>query len=228
MTDMTADGHQQPFASLRADVGAMGELAVDQFDRALDSLTDGDAELARGVIDGDEQVNETYLALEDQCVHLFSQEEPFAGDLRFVTASFKIITDLERIGDLATNLAQYSLAAKHDLISEGLVDEIGQDARSMLERSLAAYETGDSEVAREVVASDDRIDEHCRTASEIVTRDLIEREADSDGPWLVEQLLDDVTRVLLTIRDIERVADHAVNVAARTVYMVENDPELLY
>jgi len=222
------EGYQRSLAALRSDVTSMGECAVDQFDRALESLADRDETVAREVIADDEQLNETYLSIEDQCVHLFGSQEAFAGDLRFITASFKIITDLERIGDLAANLSQYALAAKRDIGPDQAVEEIGRDALEMLEQSLRAYETDDSDLAREVVERDDEIDERCRTASATVTRDLVEREADGDGPWLVEQLLDDVTRVLLTIRDIERVADHAVNIAARTVYTVENDPQLLY
>ena len=225
---MAGEGYQQSLTALRSDVCSMGELTVDQFDRALESLATGDERLARAVIDGDDELNDTYLSLEDQCVNLFGQQEAFAGDLRFITASFKIITDLERIGDLAVNLSEYALAAKHELVPEESVEEIGQDALSMLERSLSAYETEDIDLAQEVVARDDQIDELCQTASERVTRDLIEREAEDDGPWRIEQLLDDVTRVLLTIRDIERVADHGVNIAARTYYMVENDPKLIY
>jgi phosphate transport system protein len=228
VTFVTGEDYQQSLAALRADVSTMGERAVDQFDRALDSLATGDEALARTVIDGDDQLNETYLSLENRCARLFSSQEAFASDLRFITASFKIITDIERIGDLATNLAQYALAAKHEITLDETVDEIGREALSMVERSLAAYENDDSESAREVAADDDQIDERCRAASETVTRELIERGAEGDGPWQAEQLLDDVTRVLLTVRDIERVADHAVNVAARTVYMVDNDPEHIY
>jgi phosphate transport system protein len=225
---MSEEGYQESLTALRVAVTAMGEDAIEQFDDSLNSLATGNESLARTVIEGDDQLNETYLALEDQCARLFGAQEAFASDLRFITASFKIITDLERIGDLAANLAQYALAARHELMPEGTVEELGQDVLALLERSLTAYQTDDSNAAKEIVASDDQIDERCRTASETVTRNLIEREADSDGPWLIEQLLDDVTRVLLTIRDLERVADHAVNIAARTYYMVENDPELIY
>jgi len=228
VTLVTRESYQQSLDALRSDVCSMGALVVDRFEQALQSLATRDERVARAVIDGDSEINERYLQLETQCVDLFALQQPVASDLRFITASFKIITDLERIGDLAVNLAQYALAAKHELVPELAVEEIGQDALAALERSLSAYETGDTDVAREVVADDDEIDERCRTASETVTRDLIEREVDNDGPWMVEQLLDDVTRVLLSIRDIERVADHAVNVAARTLYMVENDPELIY
>jgi phosphate transport system protein len=105
------------------------------------------------------------------------------------------------------------------------IDAIGEAALDLLERSLAAYETGNPDACRAVAAADDEVDALCQRASESVTRDLI---AGTDDEWAAERLLDDVSRVLLTIRDLERVADHAVNIAARTLYMAENDPELIY
>ena len=224
---MTGNGTTIDLETLRSEVLSMGTETVDQLDKALTGLSDGDESIARAVIDDDEEINETYLTLENECARLLGAGEPLAGDLRFVIASFKIITDLERIADLATNLAEYTLAARRDIVPEETVTEIGRAALDLVERSLAAYEHGDSAAASEIVADDDDIDERCRTTSETVTRELIEREA-GDGGWLLEQLLDDVTRVLLTIRDIERVADHAVNIAARTYYMVENDPRYIY
>lgn len=206
----------------------MGNLVVEQLEMGLESLTTGNETLAREVIEGDEEINETYLTLENQCVDLFALQQPVAGDLRFITASFKIITDLERVGDLAANLAQYALTRKRDLTPKVAIDDIGRNAKALLTRGLEAYETEDVDACQEIAADDDDIDALCQRASETITRDLIEREADSDDPWAVEQLLDDVSRVLLTIRDLERIADHAVNIAARTLYMAENDPALIY
>lgn len=206
----------------------MGDIVVERLEMALESLASADETLAREVIEGDEEINETYLALEKQCVDLFALQQPVAGDLRFITASFKIITDLERVGDLAANLAQYALTATRELTPEVAIDDIGRDATSLLTRSLEAYETEDVGECQEIAASDDDIDALCQRASETITRDLIQCEADRDDPWAVEQLLDDVSRVLLTIRDLERIADHAVNIAARTLYMAENDPALIY
>ena len=204
----------------------MGELVTERLGESLDAIERRDGSLARAVAEGDDEVNERYLRLEDRCVDLFALQQPVAGDLRFVTASFKIITDLERIGDLAVNLADYLRTATETLSPEVQLDAIGEAARGLLERSLAACETEDAAACRAVAADDDEVDALCQRASESVTRDLI---AGSDGDgWEVERVLDDVSRVLLTVRDLERIADHAVNIAARTLYMIENDPELLY
>ena len=222
---MPRDRYQHSLDELRSDVLSMGEAVTERLDESLEALERRDDALARAVIDGDAQVNETYLELEEQCVDLFALQQPVAGDLRFVTASFKIITELERIGDLAVNLANYALAARQTVTPDVEIDALGTAAHGLVERSLAAYETADAAACRAVAAADDEVDARCQHANEHVTRALIAR---TDDRWSVERLLDDVSRVLLTIRDLERVADHAVNIAARTLYMIESDPELLY
>ncbi|MFY4812805.1 phosphate signaling complex protein PhoU [Haloarcula sp. AONF1] len=225
---MSRESYQQQLDELRKDVVAMGELVAERLDAALTALRSADEDLAQSVINGDDEVNELYLALEADCIDLFALQQPVATDLRFVAASFKIITDLERVADLATNLAEYALSADRRLAPDVDVDTIGREATEMVERSIDAYRREAVEECRAIAADDDALDTLCQRASETVARDLIEREADGDNGWAVEQLLDDVSRLLLTVRDLERVGDHAVNIAARTLYMVETDSELIY
>jgi len=225
---MSRESYQQQLDELRENVVEMGDLVVERLEAALTALRTVDQDMAQAVIDGDDDINELYLALETDCIHLFALQQPVASDLRFVAASFKIITDLERIGDLATNLAAYAQSADQRLGPEIDVDTIGREATEMVERSIDAYERADIAECRAIAADDDALDALCQRASETVARDLIEREADTDDGWAVEQLLDDVSRLLLTVRDLERVGDHAVNIAARTLYMVETDSELIY
>ena len=224
---MTRETYQQSLDQLEVDVLEMGNLVLERFEDALESLETADDALAERVIEGDRQINDRYLELEMRCVDLFALQQPVAGDLRFVTASFKIITDLERVGDLATNIARYATSTSQELADLVPLVDIGREAATLLERSLGAYANADAEATKTIAEADDRVDALCKRSSETVTRELIEREATEDG-WSVEELLDDVSRVLLTIRDLERVADHAVNIAARTLYMVENDSALLY
>ncbi|MFC6615532.1 phosphate signaling complex protein PhoU [Halopenitus salinus] len=224
---MPRERYQEALEGIRSDVLAMGERVIDRLETALESVSTGDESLARTVIEGDAEINDRYLALENDCVDLFALQQPVAGDLRFLTASFKIITDLERIGDLAVNLAQYVIAADGPVAPDVALDAIGEEALSLLERSLEAYDAEDVDACRHIADDDDHVDALCHRASETVTRELIERSVEDD-PWAIERLLDDVSRVLLTIRDLERIGDHAVNVAARTLYMVESDPELIY
>ncbi|MDZ7849687.1 MAG: phosphate signaling complex protein PhoU [Halodesulfurarchaeum sp.] len=222
---MPRETFQEALEELRTDVQQLGELVLERLDRSLSALETADRATAKRVIEGDEEINRRYLALESRCIDLFALQQPVAGDLRFVAASFKILTDVERIGDLARNLAQYSLTADQETISDVAIPDIGAAARDLVADALDAYGTEDTALCHQVADRDDQIDALCHRASERVVRDLIEREA---SPWSVEQVLDDVSIALLIIRDLERVADHGVNIAARTLYLLENDSELLY
>ena len=224
---MPRESYQDRMAELRRDVVEMGTTVAERVDDAMTALETGEDRLAREVIDGDADINDRYLELEADCIDLLALQQPVAGDLRFISSTFKILTDLERIADLATNLAEYALSASWETTPEVGIVGIGRDALALVERSLRAYADGDAEACHAIAAADDDVDALCQTASQRVDRDLIEREGDADL-WDVEQLLDDVSSLLLTVRDLERVADHAVNIAARTLYMVENDPRLLY
>jgi phosphate transport system protein len=224
---MPRDDYQASLVDLRVDVASMGDVVVERLDTALEAMATLDEAAAREVIEGDDEINERYLALESTCIELVARQQPVAGDLRFLVSSFKILTDLERVGDLAANLAQYTLAADRERFAEVDISTIGELATAMLTDALTAYRTDDGELCRSIADRDDELDALCQRASDRVARDLLEREADGDT-WSVERLLDDVSRLLLTVRDLERVGDHAVNVAARTLYAVESDPSLVY
>ena len=215
---MARRDYEAKLDALRENVTGMADTALERYDTALDVLETGDAEAANRVIEGDHELNKQYLDLESDCIELLALEQPVAGDLRFVASSFKIITDIERVGDLATNLARYGREAGGGL--ENHAQPVGASAGEMVADAVAAYAADDAEAVREIAARDDALDEACRGASEAVIRDLIggTREAN----------LERASRALLTIRDIERVADHAVNICARTLYMVEYDDSLIY
>ncbi|WP_135828078.1 phosphate signaling complex protein PhoU [Halorussus halobius] len=225
---MARKDYQEQLDELQENVLYMSEVVMERLRMGLDALERKDDELAWEVIDGDEEVNQLYLDLESDCIDLLALQQPVASDLRTIAASFKIITDLERIGDLATNLGEYTHEANHDVFPEVDIQELGTLTLDMLEDAMTAYAEADPEGCYEVATRDDGLDERCERASELVVRDLIETELEDNTEAEIEQLLEDVSRLLLTIRDLERVGDHAVNIAARTLYMVENDDELIY
>ncbi len=227
---MGREGYQDRLDGLRDDVVEMSDIALDRLRSALEALEEKDEKKARRVVEGDDEVNELYLEIENECVDLIATQQPVASDLRLVAASFKIITDLERVGDLATNIAGYTVDANEARFSEVDVQEIGALATSMVEDAVRAYEEADTDACRGIAESDEVLDERCERASERVMRDLLGNEygvkkAPDEGE--TEAVVNDATRFLLIIRDLERVGDHAVNVAARTLYMAENDDELI-
>ncbi|MFC6754355.1 phosphate signaling complex protein PhoU [Halorubrum tibetense] len=231
---MPRENYQRRLDGLRASVVDMSDLVIERYAAAIDAAETGDDDLAREVIEGDHEVNERYLAVEDDCTELLALQQPVAGDLRLVTASFKISTDLERVADLATNLAGYG-AAEGGLHPAVDFRELADLAGEMVADAVAADETVDADACRAIAARDDDLDDRCRRASEAVIRDLLEADrervttgADDDATDQLAAALDEVSRSLLAIREIERVGDHAVNIAARALYMAENDDELIY
>jgi len=227
---MARTDYQSSLEDLRDDVLYMSEVVAERLRTGLDALERKDERLAQEVIDGDGEINDMYLELEGECVDLIALQQPVASDLRFIAASFKIITDLERIADLAVNLGGYTLDAERDLFPDVDMQRIGRATLDMLDDAMSAYADEDVDLCYEVADRDEEVDAMCEAASELVVRDLIEGDylGESEDDAETETLMQDVSRLLLTIRDLERVGDHAVNVAARTLYMVENDDELLY
>jgi len=226
---MPRKDYQTQLRDLQDDVLYMSEVVLERFRNGLEALESKDEDMAWEVIEGDDEVNQLYLDLESDCIDLLALQQPVASDLRFIAASFKIITDLERIADLATNLGDYTLEAERDMYPDVDIRAIGDETLDMVEAAMQAYADRDADACFAVAERDDAVDERCRDASSLVVRDLIESELDpSSGDEEIEDLMNEVSRLLLTIRDLERVGDHAVNIAARTLYMVENDDALIY
>ncbi|WP_226023284.1 phosphate signaling complex protein PhoU [Halomicrobium salinisoli] len=226
---MPRESYQEGLDQLREDVLYMSEVVLERLRLGLDALEQKDAETAREVIEGDHEINQMYLELEQDCIDLLALQQPVASDLRFIAASFKIITDLERIADLATNLAEYSEGADRDVFPEVDIQGVADVITEMIETAMDAYADEDADLCYAIAQRDDEVDVLCEEASEAVVRELIEHEVEEEASEQeVEQLMNDVSRLLLTIRDLERVGDHAVNIAARTLYMVENDDDLIY
>jgi phosphate transport system protein len=221
---MARTNYQEQLDALYSNILGMSELVIERYETALKALETKNEPLAREVIDGDDEINELYLDLEGDCIDLFALQQPVAGDLRFVASSFKILTDLERIGDLTSNLAGYALAAERERYPEVDVMYIGSEAGRMVTEAMDAYRDKDPNIARTVAAHDDEINRVCESASDAVLEDLLRTEYGDEET----EMMDDASRLLLTIRDFERVADHAVNICARTVYVTDHDTELIY
>ncbi len=225
---MPRENYQQQLESLTGEVEAMAELVVERYEQAVKAATTGDRRLAEQVIEGDSEINERYLELEKQCTDLIALQQPVAGDLRLITASFKIITDLERIADLATNLAAHTRAGQAGIHPAVDVESLGSTAAAMVTEAMDAYETADPGACRTAAARDDELDNDCDRTTKAIIRTLLETVDSTDAEGHPEPALTAASRGLLTVRDIERVGDHAVNVAARVLYMVKTDDELLY
>ena len=198
---------------LKARTLSLAARVEESLRQALKSVKERDAALARSVIEGDEIIDQLDVALEEECLKVLALYQPVAVDLRFVFSIFKVTNELERIGDLAADIAERaeSLAdAAPEPLPTPLV-AMSQKAQAMVKRSLDALVNQDAELAREVCRSDDEVDGLHRTMFALVERAMHEH------PERIELLLP----FLSISRYLERVGDHATNIAEDVIYSVE-------
>jgi len=193
---------------------AMGALVEDQIRRAMRALIERDDALARQVIERDREVNAYDLEVDEKCVELLALHQPAAGDLRFITTAMKIVTDLERIGDQAVNIAQRALELNREPQLKPYIDlpRMSEKAQRMVKESLDAFVTRDTDLARRVCAEDAEVD----ALKEQIFRELL--------TFMMEdaRTIPRAIRLILISRFLERVADHATNIAEMVIYMVES------
>ncbi len=199
--------------ALKQTLLAMGALVEDQIRRVMQALVERDDALARQVIERDRQVNAYDVEVDEKCVELLALHQPAAGDLRFLTTAMKIVTDLERIGDQAVNIAQRALELNQEPQLKPYIDlpRMADKAQRMVRDSLDAFVARDAALARQVCARDSEVD----ALKEQIFRELLTyMMAD---PTTIPRAI----RLILVSRFLERVADHATNIAEMVIYMIE-------
>ena len=182
-------------------------------ENAVRSIEKRDIEIARQVIDSDYRIDQWEIDVEEECLKLLALYQPVAIDLRFIVAVLKINSDLERIGDEAVNISERSIQINSHPQPAGFFDfpAIFRKVRIMLNKSLDALVNLDADSAREVLSSDDEIDEMVQQIFRQVKTEI--RQHPDQVDLLIESL-----RVC---RHLERIADHATNIAEDTIYMIE-------
>jgi phosphate transport system protein len=197
---------------LKAMMLELGRMAGQSVEDAIRAFEKRDADLAARVVAKDNQIDVLEVDVEEECLHTLALYQPVASDLRFVVALLTINKDLERIGDLAVNIAEQTLLLSDaDADAEMPCDILGEArrVRAMLGQSLDALIEGDVDLALKVRESDDHVDRlHRQTCRQI--EDAIRK-----SPKQVGRLL----QLLSVARQLERIADHAVNIAEDVVYM---------
>ena len=193
---------------------AMGALVEDQIRHVMRALVERDGELAQNVIDRDRQVNAYDVEIDEKCVELLALHQPAAGDLRFITTAMKIVTDLERIGDQAVNIAQRALELNEEPQLKPYIDlpRMADKAQRMVKEALDAFVARDTDLARQVCAKDSEVD----GLKEQIFRELLTYMM--SDPKTIPRAI----RLMLVSRFLERVADHATNIAEMVIYMVES------
>ena len=194
-------------AALKTAVAEMGGCAADAVEAALEALCTADADAAAAVVKGDGRINSMQRDIEHRCMTLLLRQQPVAGDLRRISTAMKIVTDIERIGDHAADIAEIipHLAASRKAGDPAVSDAIrmGQKAHKMLLDALDALTVEDEPAAQKVIAADDEVDYDFNAIKRTLAAEI------AADPAKVDAALD----LLMVIKYLERIGDHAVNLA---------------
>lgn len=192
---------------------AMAEMATDAITQSVEALLEKDVQKAQDVVANDYTINRMERTIEDQCIRLILVEQPVASDLRMVNTALKMITDLERIGDQASDISSLTLQMLKNGYKRkelGSVREMAKKAIEMTNLSIKAYVDGDSQLAKEVIDMDDAVDHLFDTVKDEILVDI--QTGKQDARITVD--------LLMTAKYLERIGDHAQNIAEWVYYSI--------
>ena len=206
---------QREMDHLNQHLVAIAKRVEDQVNMAFNSALQMDVETARKVIDGDAEVDNVEVMMEEECLKLLALYQPVANDLRLIVAVLKINNDLERIGDHAKNMAQIvvSMTEVEPLKISDRMITIFDKTKLMLRKALLAFTELDRELAESVLAMDDEVDSMCKAELPLQI-DMIKSEPDHTGQHLM---------LLSVCRQLERIGDHASNIAEDIIYLLSGE-----
>ena len=193
--------------SLKESLTEMGRSSADAVENVLEALCVADADAAAAIVKGDARINNMERDIEHRCMTLLLRQQPVAGDLRRISTAMKVVTDIERIGDHAADIAEIiphlvTVRKEGDpAVSQAIA--MGKKAHQMILDALAALMTEDELAARKVIAADDAVDYDFNAIKHQLAQEIAE------DPGKVDAALD----LLMVIKYLERIGDHAVNVA---------------
>lgn len=204
---------QDELNQLKASLVGMAGVAEEQVRRAMRALLERDVDQAQRVVEGDNQLDELEIEIDNSAINLLALQQPMARDLRFITMAMKISSDLERVGDHAVNIAdavKYMVKAPpFPVLPE--IEEMARLSTAMLADSLTAFVRADSEAAREILRRDDRVDELHDNNFRILLTHMME------DPRRITAGMD----LLLISGNLERIADLATNICEEVIYLVD-------
>jgi phosphate transport system protein len=204
---------QKELHQLKEDLLEMAALVEEAINTAVQSLVKRDSDLAKKTFEGEDKINDMELAIDDSCLKLLALRHPMAADLRFITSAMKIITDLERMGDQAVNIAERAISLNQEPQLKPYIDipRIAEIAQSMVKDVLDAFVNSDSKLARSVCERDDMVD----GLNEQVFRELLTFMM--SDPQTVTRAV----HLMIVCRCLERIADHATNLAEDVIFMLD-------
>ncbi|MDD2485632.1 MAG: phosphate signaling complex protein PhoU [bacterium] len=211
MTESIRKTFDEQLSDMQQEIVCMGSMVEQMVHHAIKALSERDIELAERVIRMDDAVDDLDISIEGRCMRMLALQQPVARDLRTIGTSMKIITDLERMGDHAVDIAKLARTLAEQPLFKPIVDipKMAAVAQKMLRESLQAFVNRDIDLVQKMVADDDAVDAlYRRIYDEIV--DYMEKD-----PGIIRQAI-----ILLRVaRFLERIADHATNIGERVIFM---------
>ncbi|MGZ8435177.1 MAG: phosphate signaling complex protein PhoU [Candidatus Binatia bacterium] len=212
-TEHTDKRYEEELTKLREEILYMGGLVEDQIQKAVKSLVDRDSDLCNIIIERDHEVNRLDVNIDEQCIKLLALHQPAGRDLRFITTGLKITTDLERIGDMAVNICERALELNQEPQLKPYIDipRMARISQRMIHESLDAFVREDTELALKVCKDDDDVDQlNAQIFRETLT-------------FMLEnaQTISRATKISSISKYLERIADHATNIAEMVIFMVK-------
>lgn len=203
----------QELLDLKEKILRMGSLVEEQVQGALRALIERDSDLARKIIANDRQVNTLDVEVDEDCLRLLALQQPAARDLRFITTAMKISTELERISDLAENICERAIELNEEPQLKPYIDipRMANWSLRMVKEALDAFVNHDATLARKVCTDDDFVDDLTHQLFRELLSFMLE------NPQTITRAI----RITFIAKYLERIADHATNVAELVVYMVE-------
>ncbi|MBR2001139.1 MAG: phosphate signaling complex protein PhoU [Firmicutes bacterium] len=212
---MTRNRFNQQLAELNMGLVHMGQLCEEAIGAAVEALSTQDESIAREAISLEKIIDEKEREIQALCLRLLMQQQPVASDLRIISSAMKMITDMERIGDQAADIAEIviPLVEKEQFTEPRYIEEMAVATRKMVVSSVNAYVDRNVELAREVIAMDDAVDEKFAKVIGKLTKAIAEHP--EQGELALE--------LLMIAKYLERIGDHATNVAEWVVYSITGD-----
>jgi len=204
---------QKELQELKEALLKMAALVEEAIRTAVRSLVKRDSDLAKKTFEGEDRINRMEIDIEDRCLKLLALRQPMAADLRFITSAMKIITDLERMGDQAVNIAERAISLNQEPQLKPYIDipKIAEIAQSMVKDALDSFVNSDSKLARSVCERDDTVD----GLNDQVFRELLTFMM-SDPKTITRAV-----HLMIVCRCLERIADHATNIAEDVIFLVD-------
>ncbi|MCK9281301.1 MAG: phosphate signaling complex protein PhoU [Melioribacteraceae bacterium] len=198
---------------LKTKLYKMCSLVDEQVEYAIKSLEDMNPELAKIVLERDSKVDKYDDKIERVCQKLFALNQPVAMDLRYVMSALKINSNLERVGDLAVNIAHLSIEIYDPLEIYQQINfrEISYLTKFMIKNAIDSFIRGDAELARQVLSTDDKLDELVQSASDIIVQRM----------KLSKDFIDQGLKIYSILQEMERLGDHATNISEEVYFIVK-------